>query len=163
MLTAINKGEITMKKMDCFMAVALVVTTVLMCGCNSTDETPISDMEKLQGTWVGKELGQDGEAKVIFSGDTIDFKGAHPQEWYKGTAVINAEMTPSQADFTISECVVPDYIGKIAKAIYKFEESTLTLAGSEPGNESRPTSFDPSERIRVFQFELKREATVLGL
>jgi uncharacterized protein (TIGR03067 family) len=162
MLTAINKGEITMKKMDCFTAVALVVTTVLMCGCNSTDDTPISDMEKLQGTWVGNELGLDGEARIVFSGDTIDFKGAHPQEWYKGIAVINAEMTPRQADFTISECAMPDYIGKIAKAIYKLEESTLTLAGSEPGDESRPTSFDPSRGIRVFQFELKPEATVLG-
>ncbi|MBW2174600.1 MAG: hypothetical protein JRF64_08175, partial [Deltaproteobacteria bacterium] len=75
-----------MKKMHRSMAVALVITTVLMCGCNSTEDTPTSDLEKLQGTWVGKELGQDGEAKLIFSGDTIDFKGVHPQEWYKGTA-----------------------------------------------------------------------------
>jgi len=152
-----------MKKVYRFMPVALVITTVLMCGCNSPDDTSVTDLNKLQGTWVGKELGRDGEARIIFSGETIDFKGAHPQEWYKGIAVINTELTPRQADFTISECAMPDYVGKIAKAIYKLEESTLTLAGSEPGNESRPTSFDPSEGIRVFQFELKREATALGL
>jgi len=144
-----------MKKMYRSMAVALVITTVLVCGCNSTEDTSISDLEKLQGTWVGKELGQDGEAKLIFSGDTIDFKGAHPQEWYKGTAVINAELTPRQADFTISECAMPDFVGKIAKAIYKLEEGTLTLAGSKPGDESRPSGFDPSGGTRVFQFKLK--------
>ncbi len=146
-----------MKKVYRFMPVALVITAVLMCGCNSTDDTPISDLEKLQGTWVGKELGQDGEAKIVFSGDTIDFKGAHPQEWYKGIATINATLTPRQADFVISECAMPAFVGKIAKAIYKLEESTLTLAGSEPGDESRPTSFDPSGGTRVFQFEFKPE------
>ena len=94
---------------------------------------------------------------MIFSGDTIDFKGAHPQEWYKGIAVINQEMTPRQADFTISECAMPDYIGKIAKSIYKLEESTLTIAGSEPGDDSRPTSFEPSGGTRVFKFILQSE------
>ena len=146
-----------MKKVYRFMPIALVITTVFMCGCNSTDDTPTSDLEKIQGTWVGKELGRDGEAKVIFSGDTIDFKGAHPQEWYKGIAVINQEMTPRQADFTISECAMPDYIGKIAKSIYKLEESTLTIAGSEPGDDSRPTSFEPSGGTRVFKFILQSE------
>ncbi len=151
-----------MRKMYRLVAVALVVTTVLLCGCNSSDNTPVSDMEKLQGTWIGRELGREGEAKIVFAGDTIDFKGAHPQEWYKGIAVMNAEMTPRQADFTISECAMPDYVGKIAKPIYKLQESTLTIAGSEPGDESRPASFDPSGGIRVFQFELKTEAAVLG-
>ncbi len=47
--------------------------------------------------------------------------------------------------------------------IYKREGSTLMSAGSEPGVESRPTSFDPSEGIRIFQSNLKRESTALGL
>jgi uncharacterized protein (TIGR03067 family) len=144
-----------MKKLSGPMAIALVITTVLISGCNSTDDTPISDMEKLQGTWVGKELGQEGEAKMIFSGNSIDFKGAHPQEWYKGTAALNQELSPKQADFTISECGSPAYVGKISKAIYRLEGSTLTLAGSEPGDETRPSSFDPSGVNRAFQLTLK--------
>ena len=144
-----------MKKLSDLVAVALVITTVLMSGCNSTDDTPVSDVEKLQGTWVGKELGQEGEVKLIFSGNSIDFKGAGPQEWYKGNAVFNEESTPKQADFTISECPAPDYVGKIAKGIYKLEDGTFTLAGSEPGNESRPSSFDPSGGTRVFDFKLQ--------
>lgn len=137
------------------MAVALVSITLFVSGCDSTEDTSISDLEKLQGTWVGKELGQEGEVKIIFSGKSIDFKGAHPQEWYKGTAVLNQELSPKQADFTISECGLPDYVGKISKAIYRLEESTLTLAGSEPGDEKRPSSFDPSGGNRVFQLTLQ--------
>jgi len=152
-----------MARIKRFMAFALVVTHVLMCGCNSTEDTSVTDLNKIQGTWVGKELGRDGGARIVFSGNTVDFKGAHPQEWYKGIAVINTDVTPKQADFTISECAMPNYVGKIAKSIYKLEESTLTIAGSEPGDESRPTSFEPSEGIRIFQFNFKAEETVLGL
>ena len=143
-----------MKKLSGPVAVALVITTVLMSGCNSTDDTPISDIEKLQGTWVVWELGREGEAKLIFSGNSIDFKGAHPQEWFKGNAVLNEESTPRQIDFTISECAIPDHVGKTSKAIYKLEGNTLTLAGPRPGDESRPNSFDPSG-ARVFRCELQ--------
>ena len=135
--------------------VALVITTVLMSGCSSSDDAPVSDREKLQGTWVGKELGREGEVRIIFSGDTIDFKGASPQEWYKGTGVLHEELTPKQGDFTITECPMPDYVGKLTKAIYKIEENTLTLAGSEPGDENRPSSFEPSGGARVFQLTLQ--------
>jgi len=146
-----------MKKKAGPMMVALVITTVLLSGCNSSKDATVSDREKLQGTWVGKELGQEGEVKVIFSADTIDFKGAHPQEWYKGTAVLNEELTPKQADFSISECPMPNYVGKLSKAIYRLEENALTLAGSEPGDENRPSSFEPSGGTRVFQFTLQPE------
>jgi len=142
-----------MKTLSGPMAVAMAITTALMGGCSSTDDTPMSDLEKLQGTWVGEELGRQGEARLVFAGNRIDFKGPFPQEWYRGNAVLNEESTPKQADFIISECPMPNYVGKIAKAIYKLEESTLTLAGSEPGNESRPVSFDPSGGTRVFQFK----------
>ena len=144
-----------MKKKAGPMMVALVITTVLMSGCISSDDAPVSDREKLQGTWVGKELGQEGEVRVIFSGDTIDFKGAHPQEWYKGTAVLNETLTPKQADFTISECPMPSFVGKLSKAIYTLEGNTFTLAGSEPGDENRPNSFDPSGGTRVFELTLQ--------
>ena len=144
-----------MKKTSRFAAVALVVTTILMCGCGSKEEKLLSDLDKLQGTWVGVEVGREGEVTMIFSGDTIDFKGAVPQEWYKGTAVINSEMMPKQADFTITECALPDYVGKVSKAIYKLGEGTLTMAGSEPGVESYPGDFGTPAGTRVFKFTLQ--------
>jgi len=136
------------------MVVVLVVTAVLMSGCGSKEETPapVSDRETLQGTWVGAEVGQDGQAKVVFTDNTIHFTGTHPQEWYKGTMVLNEETTPKQGDFTISECPLQDYVGKVAKAIYKLEGDTLTMAGSEPGDETRPAGFDGTDGTRVFQF-----------
>ena len=154
-LSATRKGDNLMKNHFSPMAVALVSIALFVSGCNPTEDTSIPDLDKLQGTWVGKELSQEGEVKIIFSGNSIDFKGAHPQEWYKGNAVLNQELSPKQADFTISECAVPDYVGKVSKAIYRLEGSTLTLAGSEPGDETRPSSFDPSGGGRVFQLTLQ--------
>jgi len=144
-----------MKKKTGFMMVVLVLATVLMSGCTSSEDAPVSDRETLQGTWVGTEIGQEGEARMIFSGDTIDFKGAHPQEWYKGTAVLHETSTPKQADFTISECPMPNYVGKLSKAIYTLEGNIFTIAGSEPGDENRPNSFDPSGATRVFKLTLQ--------
>jgi uncharacterized protein (TIGR03067 family) len=133
------------------------MTFVLVAGCDSADDKAIPDIQKLQGTWVGTELGREGEVTLTFSGNSIDFKGASDQEWYKGLAVLNEELTPKQADFTIEECPAPNYVGKIAKAIYKLEDGVLTLAGSEPGSETRPVSFDadPSGEVRVFEFTLQ--------
>ncbi len=135
-------------------AIALVMISVLMTGCNSAGDKAIPDIQKLQGTWVGTESGREGEVTLVFAGDKLDFKGASPQEWYKGSAVLNEELAPKQVDFTIEECPAPNYVGTISKAIYKLDDGVLTLAGSEPGDETRPDSFgsDPSGRIRVFEF-----------
>jgi uncharacterized protein (TIGR03067 family) len=128
-----------------------------MSGCNQNKNTPVSDWDKLQGTWVGTESGREGEVKVIYSDKTIEFQGANSQEWYKGTGVLIEDSTPSQADYTITECAMMNYVGKISKVIYKLEENTLVFAGSEPGNEMRPTSFVPSGGSRVFN--LKRQSS----
>lgn len=141
-----------MKKCCGSMLVVLFVVAVLASGCNCMRGTPVSDLERLQGTWVGSEVGWGGEVSVVFADDTIHFTGAHPQEWYKGTGVLNEDATPKEADFTISECPAPQYVGKVAKAIYKIEGETLTMVGSEPGTEPRPTSFEAFGGTRVFEF-----------
>lgn len=146
-----------MRKLRGPMATALLFTAVSLSGCGSAQEAPVSDLDRLQGTWVGTELGREGEVKVVISGDTIHFIGANPQEWYKGTMTLHEESNPRQADYTISECAMPEYVGKISKGIYKLDEGTdaLTLAGSEPGDESRPSTFEPSGGTRIFDLALQ--------
>ena len=141
------------------LVIAFAIATVLVCGCNSLDNAPISDIEKLQGTWVGQELGREGKVTIVLSGNTIEFQGAHPQERYKGTMTLYEDRSPKQADFTITECSFPAYIGKISKTIYTLEGSTFTFAGSEPGTETRPSSFDASGVNRVFQLTLQSSET----
>ena len=53
-----------MVKLNRFMALAFVITSILFCGCNSKDDKSSSELTSLHGTWVGKELGRDGEVKV---------------------------------------------------------------------------------------------------
>ena len=36
--------------------------------------------------------------------------------------------------------------------IYKLESGTLTLAGTEPGSDTKPTSFEGGNSTRVFEF-----------
>ncbi len=140
------------------LAIALAVAAAFLSGCNSLESTPRSDLEKLQGTWVGQELGRDAEVTMIFAGDTIEFQGARPGEWYRGTVVLYEDQSPRQADYTISECSFRDYVGKISKTIYALDGNTLTFAGAEPGVETRPGSFDASGMNRVFQLTLQPAA-----
>ena len=51
-------------------------------------------------------------------------------------------------------CPAPKYINQTAKAIYKLEGKTLTIAAHEPGDEAVPTTFEPSvgNRMRAFVF-----------
>jgi len=128
--------------------------TVLLCicGCDSSDSTDVTtDQERLQGTWSGSEAGQEsGKCTLTVSENTMDFKGPSDQEWYKATFTLDESVNPKAGDVTITDCPAPDYVGKVGRIIYKIEDSTLTIAGSEPGEEARPSSFDGTGDTRVF-------------
>ena len=91
---------------------------------------------------------------MTISGDSLKFEGARQQEWYAAKPSLNPSTDPKQADVLIEDCAVPNYIKKTAKAIYKLEGKTLTIAAHEPGDEAVPTTFELSagSRMRVFVF-----------
>jgi uncharacterized protein (TIGR03067 family) len=135
------------------------VTTVPVMGRNSTDDTAASGLDELQGTWVGNVLGaeQMGEVSWTFSGSSFHFVLVGPQVWIKGTFIVNEEPVPKQADLTITESFPADDVGKTAKCIYGLKNDSLILACSPPGDETRPSDFEPSDDGLVFQ--LKRQPT----
>jgi RNA polymerase sigma factor (sigma-70 family) len=114
------------------------------------------DMAALQGTWAGQEAGAgDGLSTVVINGATLEFRGADPAEWYKATFSLRANTTPKQAVIAIADSPQPQYVGKIANAIYKLEGDTFTVAGNEPGDPSLPANFDaPTAR----KFVLKKKS-----
>ena len=64
-------------------------------GCKSKSDE-VSDIDKLQGTWVGTETGnQGGQWTFVISGSEIDVKGPDP-EAYSGTLKLNAEADPKE-------------------------------------------------------------------
>ena len=134
------------------LAAAVLAAVLLYCGCAST---PKNEQAQLQGNWVGEEIGgEPGPCRMTLEGDTIKFQGAQRQDWYVGTLTIDPKAHPNQALLLIADCGVRQYVNKTARAIYKLDGKTLTLASHEPGNDSMPTAFghDAASQTRAFVF-----------
>lgn len=115
-----------------------------------------SDLATLQKSWHGEEGGGPGGQtnSLILSGNNLEFHGANPQEWYKGTFTLREDTNPKQMIVTITDCPAQQYIGKVSNAIYKIENGNLIIAGNEPGNPAVPASFDaPGSRLITFKAE----------
>jgi uncharacterized protein (TIGR03067 family) len=133
--------------------IALCSVGILAFGCTKS-HTP--NANTLHGTWRGQEVGgkAQGSPSLTFEGTTLEFHGANPQEWYKGTFTLREGTTPKQLDAVVTECPFPKYVGKTVHAIYKIEDGKLTLTGNEPGNPAVPASFD-AQGSRQIVFTLK--------
>ncbi len=133
---------------------ALAVTSMgilFVTGCASTSK---HDPASLQGSWVGHEIeGSPGECRMTITGDTLKFQGARQEEWYAAKLTLFPTTTPKQADVLIQDCSAPQYVNKTAKAIYRIEGKTMTIAANEPGDDARPMGFERTNRSRVFVFE----------
>ena len=130
---------------SCLALPAILAAVFPVAGCSTSDHA------RLQGTWIGHELGREGsECRLVISEGRIEFRGERPRDWYKATFTLDEEADPKQLDGLIRECAVAKYVGKTARGIYKLQDTTLTLAGNEPGIEQRPTAFARADGGRVF-------------
>jgi uncharacterized protein (TIGR03067 family) len=133
-----------------FLLLTLVVS--LAAGCSSL---PKSDSATLQGLWKGEEIGRSptAPASLLISGSTLEYRGDHPDDWCKGTFTLREDSQPKQLVGVLTECGVPDYVGKTVYSIYRIEAGTLTLTGNEPGNPEVPRDFDAPDARK---FRLKK-------
>jgi uncharacterized protein (TIGR03067 family) len=131
-----------------------IVFAAVGCSKKDTAEPAVkSDLATIQKSWNGQERGRAlGQTNMlVLSGNNLEFHGANPQEWYKGTFTLHEDTTPKQMIVVITDCPAPQYIGKTANAIYRIENGTLTIAGNEPGNPAMPATFDaPGTRLVTF-------------
>jgi uncharacterized protein (TIGR03067 family) len=110
----------------------------------------------LQGSWSGHELdaAPGSPRHLVISGTQLDYHGSDPDDWGRGTFILREDTDPKQLLLTLSDCGPTQYVGKACCVIYKIESGTLTMAGSEPGNPTPPTSFqDSSARRMIFKNE----------
>ncbi len=131
---------------------SLTLALWLLGGCTAPKP---DELAKFQGTWVGREDGvAAGECRMSLTGNALKFQGAQPEEWYTAKFFLKPAGAPAQADVLIEDCLAPQYVGKVANAIYKFDGETLTIAANEPGVVLRPTAFDRDApgHPRVFVF-----------
>ena len=87
---------------------------------------------------------------VNVSGDQIEYRGADPNDWIRGTFVLNDSANPKQLEVTILEPANSFILG-----IYRAQSDKLTIAVAEHGSHQRPVNFKPSQRVDVL--ELRRE------
>lgn len=139
----------------CFLAIVLLSAGLIIHGCGSSEDSAKSDQQLLQGTWAGTAAGMDTEIIMTISDNNFDMKTTDSEIWYKGTFVLNNKVTPKQADFKINECNIEQYVGAIAKGIYKIENDTFIFAGNEPGSDIRPADFVANEMTQVFTLKRK--------
>ena len=64
--------------------------------------------------------------------------------WPSQPSSLRDDTNPKEWVGVITDCAQSDYVGKKAYAIYSLENSTLTIAGNEPGNSEIPQTFDAS-------------------
>jgi uncharacterized protein (TIGR03067 family) len=110
----------------------------------------------LQGTWNGREPAVRPETprQLVISGNHIDYRGATPTDWGRGTFILRDNTRPRQLVIALTECGIPQYIGKTCYMIYQIDGPTLTAAANEPGVLAPPSTFDaPHARHLVFTKE----------
>jgi uncharacterized protein (TIGR03067 family) len=108
----------------------------------------------LEGSWAGDELTVDhtGTATLKVNGNALEFHGADPNDWLKGTFTLHEDAKPKQFAGIITDCASPDYVGKQIYAIYRIEDGALIISGNAPGETNFPTTFTP-EGGREFVFK----------
>jgi len=120
------------------------------------DPGPARPAARLQGRWIGREVGQEREAEMTVTGHSVKFRLPAHDEWYVGRL---GALEPTDRDgvfaldLEITECVAPEYVGCVAHALVRLGRDRLTLAGTEPGRTPRPKGFEPDRDTRVFVFE----------
>ena len=114
------------------------------------------DVDALQGTWTGPEIGSASQAKAVLTitGTNLDFRGADTNEWYQANFVLHENVNPKQLIAVVTACPAPPYVGKTANAIYQFNGSNIfLLVGNEPGDPTIPASFTNAPGARQFLFQ----------
>lgn len=109
--------------------------------------TQASGTTELEGTWKDPHQGWVFE----FSGNKIKITGPSPQMNIEGTFTSDSDADPKKIDIKIEKAGAPQYQGRTSLGIYKIEDILLTLALSEPGNNTRPQEFSTSSGAMVIR------------
>src|SRR5882724_2834307 len=104
------------------------VSIVVLLGSSGCSTLHNSGVAALQGTWRGREIGNAPETprELVISGNHIEYRGANPNDWGKGTFALQKDQKRSLLLVALTECGFPQYIGKSSHVIYKITDGTLT-------------------------------------
>lgn len=125
--------------------------------------TPV-DLQRLQGTWVGAAMVQDGatgsstkapeKITISIQGDVFHFH-RDTNFWFSTTIELPKGKSPQQLHATIrtnSPSQGTDAIGKKVVALVKLEGETLTLAAKGDGDDAIPAGFG-GENVSLYELQ----------
>lgn len=117
-----------------------------------------ADLQSLQGTWEGGEVGNQYQKIIItITGHALHFH-RDTNFWFETTITLPTGTDPKQLHATIKGCPPSqaDSIGKVARAIFKIEDGTLTLVPISDDPEGTPKSFADAEAKKLTRYELQK-------
>ena len=95
-----------MKTTSKMLSLCLVLAAAL-AGTTGCSKTPKPDAKVVQGTWKGQEPNATASSSLVMTGTNLEFHGANPQEWYKGSYTLRDDTNPKQMIVVITECADP--------------------------------------------------------
>ncbi len=108
--------------------------------------------QSLEGHWTGSNTAHPGQACTVhISGDHIDYRGADPNDWLRGTFALNENTEPKQINVTILSA--GDGIQSFIFGIYQVNGDKLTIAVAPHGFNVRPVDFTPSPQVDVLKLQ----------
>jgi uncharacterized protein (TIGR03067 family) len=124
---------------------------VLFFSCTKGNPAAPAATTELEGSWSGYLVDAPDVSvglRIQRNGIIYTFGG---QELYQATFTLDKSQTPNHLDAVITSSRNTQYVGKSSVGIYQLIQDTLLIAGNEPGNSLRPTSFTPSGKIAVMR------------
>lgn len=115
----------------------------------ASEQNGDSSAQTIQGHWKGSNTAHPGqECTVNISGDKIEYRGADPNDWLRGTFVVNKNANPKQIDVTILEPA-----RSFIHGIYQADGGGMSIAAAEHGSPVRPVDFTPGPQVDVLQLQ----------
>ena len=111
----------------------------------ATNQPTAVELQLLQGRWEGVLVGDKAHQKITITitGNSLHFH-RDTNFWFETTMTLPAGKDPKQLHATIKGCPLSqaDSIGQVARAFFKIEDGTLTLATIGDDAEETPKSFE---------------------
>lgn len=124
----------------CFIAQSAEQLTVdANCG---GDRTTTSELQLLQGTWEGFDVGDTSHKKITITitGNSLHFH-RDKDFWFDTNFTLSTGTDPNQLHATIKESANGVAKGEVVGAIFKIEDGTFTLASYGTDNAALPKTF----------------------
>jgi RNA polymerase sigma factor (sigma-70 family) len=111
-----------------------------------------SATQSLQGHWTGSNTAHPGaNCTLNIAGDEFEYRGAEPNDWVRGTFVLNEGAEPKRMDVTVTGPASES--GKTIFLIYQITGNRITLAAGPHGSGQRPVDFTPGPQVDVLEFQ----------